>query len=151
MRDFWKKTAFLAAIGFVLGVVVGLVFMAIGGIREYLLQNGSGRLALYLVLSGAIGAINIGFTTIYDLESWSLARATLTHFCIAMSVLCAVGFWLGWLSLHSPYTWWMLMGCVILYFIIWLVMYLKYKSQVRKINQALKDWKRRGDGSSDSF
>lgn len=143
MRAFWKQTAILATIGFALGLLVGLGFLTASGIGAYCARHGLGRLILYLALSGVLGAVNMGSSTIYSLERWGLLRCTLTHFCIAITSVCAVGFILGWLSLREPGTLWMLAGCTVVYFIIWLVMYLIYRRQIRRINAALQRWKAR--------
>ena len=141
MKGLWIRTAILAAVGFMTGLLVGLGFLAITGIREYYTQVGLGRFALYMLLSGALGAVNMGATTIYSLEEWGLLRCTLTHFLIAMISVCVVGFTLGWLSLREPMTLWMLPACIIVYFIIWLVIYLRYKRRILRINAALRQWK----------
>lgn len=145
MRDYRKKTLLLAAAGFAAGLLVGLGFLFVTGINAYYAQNGPGRLALYIVLSGVLGAVNLGTTTIYSLEHWGLLRCTLTHFLIAMASFCTVGFALGWLSLREPVTLWMLPVCVMVYFIIWLVMYLCYRREIRRINRALERWKAEQD------
>ena len=88
MKGLWIRTAILAAVGFMTGLLVGLGFLAITGIREYYTQVGLGRFALYMLLSGALGAVNMGATTIYSLEEWGLLRCTLTHFLIAMTRVC---------------------------------------------------------------
>ena len=145
MREFWKKKSMLATIGFVLGVLVGVVFLLIdgGGIRYEI--DGNDRTALYLALSGLMGAVNMGAVTIYSLEHWGLLRCTLTHFVLSMCSVCAVGFSLGWLRLHDPFTLWMLAGCVVAYFIIWIIMYAQSKRQIRRMNEALKRWKDQQD------
>ena len=143
MRELWKKTATLASIGFALGILVGLGFLSITGIGAYFARKGPGGMALYLALSGLLGAIGMGTTTIYDLEHWGLLRCTLTHFIIVTAAYCAVGFTLGWLDLHSPMTLFILAGCVVAYSIIWLIMYLRFNREIRRINEALKDWKRK--------
>jgi hypothetical protein len=38
-------------------------------------------------------------------------------------------------------TLWMLPACIIVYFIIWLVIYLRYKCQILRNNAALRQWK----------
>lgn len=141
MRKFWKQAAALAAIGFALGALTGLGFLAAHGIGAYYAENGAARTALYLVMSGLLGAVNMGSAMVYDMERWGLLRCTLMHFAVAMATVCAVGFSMGWLSLSDPATPWALAGCVAVYFIIWLIMYLRYKRQIRRINEALKRWK----------
>ena len=92
MRDFWKKALAMAAIGFAVGILVGLGFLLPYGIGKYYAQYGAGRIALHLGLSGLV----------------------------------------------TP---WVLGSCVVIYFIIWLIMYLRGKRQVRRINEALRTWK----------
>ena len=145
MSELWKKTILQAAIGFVLGILVGLGFLSITGVGAYYVKNGAGGLALYLALSGLLGAVGVGGTTIYSLEHWGLLRCTLSHFALTLSVYCAVGFTLGWLDPRDPGTSLMFLGYVIAYFIIWLTMCIKYKRQIRRINEALKTWKAHQD------
>lgn len=141
MREFWKKTATMAAIGCVLGVLVGLGFLLPYGIENYYARFGAGHLALHLAMSGVLGAVNMGSATIYSLEHWGVLRCTATHFCVSMSAMCLIGFSMGWFDLNESVTLWILAGAVVVYFIIWLVMYLSYKRQVRRMNAALKSWK----------
>ena len=148
MSEFWKKAIIRASIGFVLGILVGLGFLSITGAGAYTVQKGAGGLALYLALSGLLGAVGMGGTTIYSLEHWGLLRCTLTHFALTLSVYCAVGFTLGWLDPRDPATPYMFLGYVIAYCIIWLVMCLIYKRQIRRINEALKTWKAHQDEKS---
>ena len=145
MSEFWKRTAFLSAVGFALGILVGLGFLSITGVGTYYVQRGADGLALYLALSGLLGAVGMGGTTVYSLEHWCLLRCTATHFVITLSVYCAVGFTLGWLDLRDPVTPYMFLGYVIAYFVIWMVMYLRYKRQIRRINEALRTWKAQHD------
>jgi hypothetical protein len=148
MSELWKKAIIRASIGFVLGILVGLGFLSITGAGAYTVQKGAGGLALYLALSGLLGAVGMGGTTIYSLEHWGLLRCTLTHFALTLSVYCAVGFTLGWLDPRDPATPYMFLGYVIAYCIIWLVMCLIYKRQIRRINEALKTWKAHQDEKS---
>ena len=141
MRDFWKNTSKMAAIGFAAGILVGLGFLLPYGVGAFYAEYGAGRFALHLGLSGVLGAVNMGSATIYSLEHWGVLRCTVTHFIITMSCLCLIGFPMGWFTLHDPVTPWVLGSCVVAYFVIWLVMYLRGRRQVRRINEALKSWK----------
>lgn len=141
MKAFWKRTAILAAIGFALGLLVGLGTLALSGIGAYRAQYGLGRVLLHIALSGALGAVSMGTASIYSLEHWGVLRCTLVHFCIAMASVCAVGFAMGWFSLDQPATLGSLAACVGVYFVVWLVMYVRGKREVRQINAALRSWK----------
>lgn len=139
MREFWKKTALLAAIGLAAGLLVGLCFILLNGIKSVVETEGPGWLLAYMLISGAMGMINLSTMTIYEIESWSLTRATLTHFVIVMGTVCGLGLFLGWFRSASGFI--MLAAAVVAYFIIWLIMYLSYKRQVRRMNEDLKHWK----------
>ncbi len=141
MREFWKKTLVMAAVGFAAGMLVGLIFLLPHGIRAHCAEHGVGWIAVHLAVSGLVGAVNMGSTTIYDLEHWGLLRCTLTHFLITMSCLCLIGFSMGWFSLRDSFTLCILAICVLVYFIIWRIMCLRYRSKLRRINEALKTWK----------
>ena len=145
MSEFWKRTAKTAGIGFALGTLIGLAFLLPYGVGAFWAERGAKRFALHVVMSGLLGAVNMGSTTIYSLEHWGLLRCTLTHFALTLSVYCAVGFTLGWLDPRDPATPYMFLGYVIAYCIIWLVMCLIYKRQIRRINEALKTWKAHQD------
>ena len=90
--------------------------------------------------------VNIGYglifglsTFIFEKDSWSLTRQTLTHFfLITSSYLLG-----GWISYWYPHT---LSGFlfgffeyVITYFIIWFCIYQNYKKQIQKINESIND------------
>lgn len=140
MRELLKKAVFLASLGFVLGVLVGLSFLAIGGAQDTG-DYGVGSLSVYILTSGLMGAVNTGATVIYAVERWGLLRTTLTHFCICMASICAVGFSVGWLSLDSAATWVTLAACIVVYIFIWAVMYMRHKREIRRMNEALERWK----------
>lgn len=142
MSELLKKAISLASVGFFLGIMVGLAFLAANGFQYDFKQQSDNGLAVYLLSSGILGAVNMGATVVYSMERWGLLRTTLTHFCISMTSVCAVGFSIGWLRIDDAITWLILIACVVVYFIIWLIMYLKYKREIRRMNEALERWKR---------
>ena len=139
MKELWRKTAMLAAIGFAAGLLVAGGFLMLNGIQEVYAARGAGWMAAYILISGGVGLVNMGTMTIYGIERWSLTRATLTHFAIVLGSYFALGGFLGWF--RSAMAWIMLAGFVVVYFIIWLIIYLSYKRQVRRMNEDLKHWK----------
>ena len=128
-----KKAMLLGLIGYIAGCIVGLCFS---------LQSESFTLAGALpqiLLGGIPGAIAMGTAVIYDIEEWSLLRATVTHFLIVMGALLLACFVLKWFEPWSTPFWIMLAAELVGYVIVWLIMYLGYKKQVRKLNKLLKE------------
>ena len=128
-----KKAMLLGLIGYIAGCIIGLCFA---------LQNESFTLASALpqiLLGGIPGAIAMGTAVIYDIEEWSLLRATVTHFLIVMGALLLACFVLKWFEPWSTPFWIMLAAELVGYVIVWLIMYLGYKKQVRKLNKLLKE------------
>ena len=132
-----KKAMLLGLIGYIAGCIIGLCFA---------LQREGFTLAssLPVILMGGIpGAIAMGTAVIYDIEEWSLLRATVTHFLIVMVALLLACFVLKWFEPWSAPFWIMLAAELVGYIIIWLIIYLCYKKQVRKLNNLLKEnWKK---------
>ena len=128
-----KKAMLLGLLGYIAGCVVGLCFN---------LQNEGFTFASALpqiLLGGIPGAIAMGTTVIYDIEEWSLLRATVTHFLTVMGAMLLACFVLKWFEPWSTPFWIMLAAELVGYVIVWLIMYLCYKKQVRKLNRLLKE------------
>ncbi len=128
-----KKAMLLGLLGYIAGCIIGLCFT---------LQRESFTLASSLpgiLLGGIPGAIAMGTAVIYDVEEWSLLRATVTHFLIIMGTMLLSCFVLKWFEPWSISFWIMLAAELVGYVIVWLVMYLCYKKQVRKLNKLLKE------------
>lgn len=128
-----KKATLLGLIGYIAGCVIAVCFA---------LQDDSFTFASalpHILLGGIPGAIAMGTSVIYDIEKWSLLRATATHFLITMGVIFLACFVLKWFEPWSAPFWLMLAAELIGYVLVWLIMYLCYKSQVRKLNELLKE------------
>ena len=128
-----KKAILLGLIGYVCGCVIGLLFALQN-------ENFNIREALPSILLGGIpGAIAMGSAVIYDIEEWSLLRATATHFLVVMGVILFACFLLKWFPPWSPVFWIMLAAELIGYVIIWLIMYYCFRKKVRTLNEMLKE------------
>ena len=128
-----KKAMLLGLIGYIAGCIVGLCFS---------LQSESFTLAgalPHILLGGIPGAIAMGTAVIYGIEEWSLLRVTVTHFLIVMGAMLLACFVLKWFEPWSTPFWIMLAAELVGYVIVWLIMYLGYKKQVRKLNKLLKE------------
>ncbi len=97
---------------------------------------------LQTVLGGLFGMVALGGTCVYDIEKWSLLRASLVHCLLILITYINVGLVLYWLSFHIiPIL--IMSGIIILvYALIWLVMYTRWKREIREINMLVEKYKK---------
>lgn len=143
-----KRILLRSAIGFPVGVCISnLISLGFAfGFGEYfpcapqctaLFGSEVTGAAVQLLLSGLLGAVFAGCSVIWEVEHWSLLRATATHFCITTVVFFGVSVLLGWCALNL---WGMLFYIgffFVIYLCIWLSQYFAYKRKIQKINQSL--------------
>ena len=143
MEAIWKKAVILGAIGMILGIFIGAGFWYLmsGEVPET--STSLSAMMLHLLLSGVLGMVANGSSVIYEIEEWSIVRATITHFIIAMGVFYVIAFTLRWFSPSDPACWIMSAIMVIVYFTIWMVQSLIFKHKVKRMNEELRKWKSR--------
>ena len=88
---------------------------------------------LQTLLSGAIGAAGCGGMSLYEIEHWSMLRIIAVHSLLIYSVFIPSAFFLGWIPSAVGL---IVMVCIMEagYFIIWAVMWLRYKVQIKELN-----------------
>ena len=136
-KELIKKGAILALAGFVAGIFLGLAFLWISPPDDW----GPLMVTIDVLLSGLNGAICMGFAVVYESESWSVTRCTVTHFVICFTSLLTIGFSLGWYSFDNIGSIIMIVCMVVGYFMIWVIMYVTSKNDVKKLNEELQAWK----------
>lgn len=141
-----KKCLRLAAAGFLIGVVMGLLIPFIitslesGSIRFFSssLQEKTGSmlasLLIHILVSGLYGSVCMAGTVLYDVESWPLALASGVHCLIIVALFEPISLCLRWTSTLAE--------CLIInviqivcYFVIWLILWAYYRAQVRTLNE----------------
>ena len=142
-----KKTLIRALIGFVFGIIMGdgitmlttigndfvpasfsLIELCGGFPQAFIVQS---------ILSGLYGAVTFGCISLYDIERMPLALASIVHCLIIVLLHIPNSIFLGW----SQTVWDVLiMACiqVAAYFIVWLILYLVYRKQVKELNELQK-------------
>ena len=95
----------------------------------------------YFVITGVYGIVSMGAQVVYDIEEWSITRATLTHLVITLAGFYGMAFFLGWFALGSSLFWIMTGGFIAAYAVIWCAYYFSYRRNIRKMNEALQKWK----------
>lgn len=131
-----KKGTILALAGFILGLAISILFR--------LTRSSEGLTAAYLphlLIGGIYGAAACVSSLIYEIEKWSIARITATHFLSIITLYCLVAFSMGWFTLADPVFWITIGIMAIGYFFIWLFMYLSWRRKIQRMNASLEKWK----------
>ncbi len=139
-----KKILTRAAIGFLAGAAMMYLVpalingspdpSAICSLRLVQSVGAPAALLLTLLVMGLFGSVCFGCTLFYEIERWPLALATAAHYlAISLGYLipCRLLCWdlPLWLLLRIEAA--MTLGFVL----IWLVLYLRYRSVVRELNE----------------
>ena len=134
-----KKVLIRAAIGFPLGllvaVILGVVDMRFCS-QELAARVGSEGLgiALQFLGSGLYGAACMVGTAFYDVERWSLALATALHYLIIAVGLALCNWLLKW-GMGAGLLLTVLAGQTVGFFLIWLIIWLRYRKEVKELNE----------------
>ena len=89
-----------------------------------------------IVGSAVFGIISMGGSVCYDIESWSLIRATITHYVTVMIAFFIADFVLGWFPHRVLLV--ITIAMTIIYIIIWFVMYSIGKKNINEMNADLE-------------
>ena len=144
------KTFKRAAIGFLLGMVIGYAISVLTGLNNpdvfisvpdrLLKLTGSVPASMILqgLFSGIYGAVCFGAMSFYEIESWPLALATGAHCAVIVLPFIPIGLFLGWVRSLPEVL--IIAGCQIVgFFLIWLIMNAVYKKQVSELNEKLNE------------
>ena len=147
------KLLYRALCGFVLGMVVG-VFMVIG--MSFGSGNGSlvlpskllaitgteaGALLAHVLISGAFGIVPMVGTLLYELDSWGLLKQAVVHFASYTIAFICLGLAFGWVEPTLADIGTTTGVFAVCHCIIWLIMYNRYRSEVKQLNELLSKTK----------
>ena len=128
-------------LGFLLGAAIGnLIAWFFGSYVSSMLvaRMGSVPAAILVqsLVSGLYGSFALTGTLFYDVEQWSLTRSSVMHFLVIAVLYVPTAMFLGWANSATEIL--IVEGILLVaYFIIWLVIYLRYKKEVRSLNEML--------------
>ena len=128
-------------LGFLLGTAIGnLIAWFFGSYVSSMLvaRMGSVPAAILVqsLVSGLYGSFALTGTLFYDVEQWSLTRSSVMHFLVIAVLYVPTAMFLGWANSATEIL--IVEGILLVaYFIIWLVIYLRYKKKVRCLNEML--------------
>ncbi|MBR5336637.1 MAG: DUF3021 domain-containing protein [Lachnospiraceae bacterium] len=141
MNRVLKKGLILGAVGFVMGIIIGVVIFTMTGGREITPVS-----IFHFLVGGIYAAWAMGGSTMYDIESWSILRCTLTHFITTLLAFYLMGtIQDGWLVIGSSLFWIVTAAFVVAYIIIWLAQYFSYKRKVKRMNEELRAFREKKD------
>ena len=126
-------------IGFLLGAAASAVIAA------RMEASGAAVRALWaqLLVSGLYGGVCMGGTTLYEIESWPLMKSTVIHWLIMALLYVPIALGLGWVGVLRGLL--LMEGLMLAAFLmIWCIMHLRCKAQVRKLNDLIKRQKPKG-------
>ncbi len=147
-----RKILKRAGLGFILGAIVGaliVIFMGLfsdGSIKlpgTALAIGGSeaGGLLVQMLVSGLFGMIPMAGVTFYDLESWGLLKQAVVHYLSYMTAFILIGLFMGWVEPTVTDIGFMAGIFAVYHAIIWLIMYARYKAEVKELDVLLEEAK----------
>lgn len=136
----------MAGLGFLLGIAVDSLISAMTAgdlpVASVLLERIGilrGAMLLEFALVGLFGAICMAGTALYEAERLPLAAATALHCVICIGLFIPLALFLGWCS--SAVEILIMAGCQLMaFFIIWLIMYTRYRKEIKQFNEMQKDY-----------
>lgn len=95
------------------------------------------------LLSGIFGIVCIAGSLVFDIESWSLLKATVVHAVPVIILFVTISAVLKWVNFTFANCAIMVAIGVVTYALIWLIMYLIWKAEIKKMNEELEEYKKR--------
>lgn len=102
----------------------------------------SSALALQTVLGAALGMLAFGGMCFFDIEEWSLLRASMAHCALILVAYLIAGSLLHWFSRHMISILIMSLITIVAYALIWLIMYALWKREIREMNRLTEEYKK---------
>lgn len=102
------------------------------------------------ILGALLGIIAWVGMCFFDIEDWSLLRATAAHCALILSTFLIVGARLHWFSLHVIAISIMAGIIILTYALIWVIMYLIWKKEIREMNRLTEEYIKCADAGEDS-
>ena len=145
------KVIKLAAFGFLLGMVVGVLIvvemgLSIGGgslvLPEALLAttgSEAGALLAQMLISGVFGVIPMAGVIFYDFDSWGLLKQAVVHYATYTAAFLLIGVGVGWVDPTFADIGLVAGIFLVCHCIIWLIMYARYKAEAKELNELLQD------------
>ena len=98
----------------------------------------AGAVLFQLITMFIFGAIMGSSSLIFEKENWSLLKRTIIHFLILTCSFMIVALLGGYVN-NTSWGIFSILSFVFIYAIIWIVIYMKTKKEIEKLNESLKN------------
>ena len=154
-RTVINRTLIGFVIGFIVGVIItpivmsivmgdGKLYMCTTGFSEFI-GNPVLAFILHSLVCGLYGAVGFASSAIYEIESWSILKATIVHFLLILFCFYSATFFLRIISPTNVKALIISFAIsVVMYVIVWIIIYMSYKSDVETINDVISSRKEKG-------
>lgn len=123
-------------LGAIIGMFIPIAIMFGTDGADYI--DSHGLILLKQIIGSMIyGAIAMGGSVVYEIESWSIVRATSTHYILTMSSFLIANYLLEWFGNGI----WLAVAFICMtmgYLIIWLVQSALFSRRVKEMNEELE-------------
>ena len=102
----------------------------------------AGAIVLQTFLCGLFGLGSIGGMLLYEIDKWSLAKATIVHYVLIEGCFVGCSLILYWFPMQFIYYAISIGAMTVGFIIIWLFMYFAWKKEVKKMNEELNEYKK---------
>lgn len=133
--DLKHKIMWKMLLGFTLGLIVGIIMFVLCTPDGSIINKNF--LVMHLMGSGILGIVGYGGSVVYDFEEWSLDKATFSHYFVTFITMLIISTVLGWFPDNTLFI--VLIVFTLVYALIWLIQFLLWKNQIRKMNEDLKE------------
>lgn len=149
-QDVPRAIALRAAIGVPIGVTIGIVIELVvsalyggdyvPGTPAFLatFANVHAAVAVERVVFALLGAVMGAVSVVFELEKFSLARATITHMMVVVVSLLGAAWYLRWVPAGWPLVGFIGVAAGV-YGCIWAGMWVRIRAQIRQANRRLSD------------
>lgn len=101
-------------------------------------SNSLNVLSFSILIWALMGALFAVAVLIFEMDHWSLARQTLTHFCVTLVGFMALAYLAGWYPLNLTSLSSEVLVFVVIYLVFWFSSMLRTRRNVAAINRKIK-------------
>jgi len=145
-RKLLQRSLLGIPLGITMGLMILIIISLVSGHGEFVavvpemaaeFNTELGAVTFNMMLNAILGASFAGASVIWEIEEWSIAKQTITHFIISSGTMIPVAWFGHWVE-RSMTGLIIYFGIfVVIFAFIWITMYFVLKNRINKINQKL--------------